>query len=152
MNDARAGGLDGSADLVPWLSRLVQATDTGEIARLAVELARAQPGCVHAQIAWSPFTAVLEDATEQAPISPTLAMVRGRLERTGLPHVAFGDVLAVRLLTRGRAALLLELVKGVGPEGVRAARTPGLPLITQKLEQSLKLRELEAAHHQLSRL
>ena len=138
------------AGTVAWLTRLVQATDPGEIARLAVVLARAQPGCVSAQIAWSPFAAAPEDATD-APISPALAMVRGRLERTGLPHVAFGDALAVRLLTRGRAALLLELAKGSGHEAVLAGLAPSLPLIAQKLERALKLRELEAAHRQLAR-
>ena len=128
-----------------WLTRLVRAVDPGDVARVVAALTRAQPGCAGAQVAWPHVLPA------PAPASPSLTMVRSRLERAGLPHVSFGDVMALRLLPEGRATLLVELDRGADQGALLAALHPYLPLIAQALERSLRMCELEDSHRQLKR-
>lgn len=140
----------GRADLVAWLTRLVDAWDPADIAALAGELACAQSGCAQARVVWSPFSSAPHDEAAQ-PLPAALALVRGRLERSGSPSVAFGDALAVRLLSRGRAILLMGLDDPDRHAAVLAAIEPWLPLVTAKLERALRMRDLEATQRQMER-
>lgn len=140
----------GRADPVAWLKRLVDASDPGDIAALASEWVCAQPGCASARVAWSPFSSAPRDDAA-VPLPAALAMVRGRLERSGSASVAFGDALAVRLLSRGRATLLMEMDHAGRQSELLAAIEPWLPLVTGKLERALRVRDLEATQRQMER-
>ncbi len=128
----------------------MSASDPRDIAALASERVCAQPGCASARVVWSPFSAALRDDAA-APLSAPLAMVRGRLERSGEASVVFGEVMAVRLLSRGRATLLIELEHAGRHAGLLAAIEAWLPLVTEKLERALRMHDLEATQRQMER-
>lgn len=134
-----------------WLIRLVEATTPNEVATVIAAFVQALAGCRDATVAWTSSGLPRAHRSGGAPDHARIGQARARLAQGAQDVTADGSELAVRLLPRERAILLLELEHGQAPEPLLAQLRPFLELADAHLHRAIRLADLEDSHEQLVR-